>query len=128
MCPTISRVSVVPGSMVTSGSSGGSVRSFALPSNLLRNVEQRGNTRHDVLLTLKAARDRQRARLPLARQKRQEKCDKQRNHGIQGPCILRSCSEFDVGASFMSDSLHNVYIGAFVRVLAQVLDFLPGRF
>lgn len=114
--------------MVISGPSGGSVRSFALPSDLLRNVEQRGNTRHDVLLILKAARDRQRARLPLARQKRQEKCDKHKNHGILGPCILRSCLKFDVGASFMSDSLHNVYIGAFVRVLLQTLDFLPSRF
>ena len=85
----------------------GSVRQSAyhlLFQVLWSPVDQAGAL-YAVLLTLKAARDRQRARLPLARQKRQEKCNKQKNHGILGPCILRSCSKFDFGTSFMSDSL-----------------------
>ena len=39
---------------------------------------------------------------------------KKAEKGISGHCILRELSHFDVGFSFMADSLHNIYIGAFV--------------
>ena len=32
----------------------------------------------------------------------------------KGPCVLRSLSMFDVGQSFLFDSLHNFYLGLFV--------------
>jgi hypothetical protein len=35
--------------------------------------------------------------------------------GIKGICSLRELTYFDVGHSFLTDSLHNIYIGAFVR-------------
>ena len=36
--------------------------------------------------------------------------------GIKGPCELRSLAQFDVGSSFLVDTLHNVYLGAFASV------------
>ena len=41
--------------------------------------------------------------------------------GFRGPCILRSLSHFDVGSSFLVDSLHNVYLGVFVSTLVLSL-------
>jgi hypothetical protein len=40
--------------------------------------------------------------------------NKEMEHGIVGPCVLRQLTYFDVGFSFVSDSLHNIYHGAFV--------------
>ncbi len=42
---------------------------------------------------------------------------KQMKKEIFGSCILKELSYFDVGRSFMADTLHNAYIGAFVRRL-----------
>lgn len=39
--------------------------------------------------------------------------------GATGPCILRSLSHFDVGQSFMFDSLHNLYLGLFISTRSQ---------
>jgi hypothetical protein len=103
--------------MVHIESTNGNVRSFAAELDVLNETEQRSNLRHDVLLKLKQSRDSYRAQLPKKEQAKQEKDDQKRNRGILGPCVLRDCTMFDVGYSFMSDSLHNVYIGAFVSVL-----------
>jgi hypothetical protein len=43
--------------------------------------------------------------------------DKVGEKGTLGPCILKALSYFDVGRSFIADTLHNAYIGAFVRRL-----------
>ncbi|CAM4791834.1 unnamed protein product [Rotaria magnacalcarata] len=104
--------------MVSSGVVNGFVRSFAVGLNLLKTMQQRCNVRYDTLLALKQFRDFQRTQLSKKDQKEQEKVDQQKNRGILGPCLLRSCSMFDVGHSFMSDSLHNVYIGAFKRMMS----------
>lgn len=34
--------------------------------------------------------------------------------GLKGLCILRELKFFDVGISFVVDSLHNIYLGVFV--------------
>lgn len=34
--------------------------------------------------------------------------------GANGQCLLRSLTRFDVGESFLFDSLHNLYLGLFV--------------
>lgn len=100
--------------MVSSGAKDGFVRSLAADLKALKRMEQLCNIRYDVLLTFKEHYDELRARMPRADQKRQEIYDQQKCFGILGPCVLRKCSMFDVGHSFMADSLHNVYIGAFV--------------
>ncbi|CAF3872548.1 unnamed protein product [Rotaria magnacalcarata] len=40
-----------------------------------------------------------------------------RLHGHISPCILRDLTYFDVGTSFLSDSLHNIYHGVVKRLL-----------
>lgn len=40
-----------------------------------------------------------------------------RLRGHIGPCLLRDLKCFDVGTSFLSDSLHNVYHGVMVSKL-----------
>jgi hypothetical protein len=37
--------------------------------------------------------------------------------GHRGKCILRELTYFDMGVSFLSDSLHNCYHGATVRLV-----------
>lgn len=37
--------------------------------------------------------------------------------GYLGPCALRPLKYFDVGKSFLTDSLHNLYGGAMVSIL-----------
>ena len=45
-----------------------------------------------------------------------EKEHRQKEKGVKGRCVLRSLSCFDVGRSFLIDSLHNIYLGLFVSV------------
>ncbi|CAF3619678.1 unnamed protein product [Rotaria socialis] len=45
-----------------------------------------------------------------------------RLRGHIGPCALRSLTYFDVGTSFLSDSLHNIYHGVMKRLLHLWFD------
>lgn len=92
----------------------GSVVSFAIYVNdapaYLRN-----NERHDLLLNqLKknqveiAAFSNYRGRAALMQ------THKNLEKGLKGSCVLRSLSKFDVGRSFLVDSLHNIYLGVVV--------------
>ena len=55
-----------------------------------------------------------------------------RLRGHISPCILRNLTYFDVGHSFVSDSLHNVYHGVvvsdlqvnFCKIIKNIQDFL----
>ena len=58
--------------------------------------------------------------------------NKESEHGILGPCVFRQLKYFDVGFSFVSDSLHNVYHGAvvssiFVGIIYGMIFFLLKR-
>ncbi|CAF1640548.1 unnamed protein product, partial [Rotaria sordida] len=44
--------------------------------------------------------------------------NKESEHGILGPCVLRQLKYFDVGFSFVSDNLHNVYQGVTRKLLS----------
>ncbi|CAF1497861.1 unnamed protein product [Adineta ricciae] len=112
----------IPGRMISIGSSKGHVRTFAAELHILNDTKQRCNIRYDTLLALKEMRDSRRALLPERKRKKQAERDKQKDYGILGPCAFRGCSMFDVGCSFMSDSLHNIYIGAFKRMLSLWLS------
>ena len=82
----------------------------------------RSNERYDHLLALKQRNDDELDRIrsgPLDRTSKRDlkkKCleNKEMEHGIAGECVLRQLKYFDVGFSFVSDSLHNIYHGAFV--------------
>ena len=83
---------------------------------------ERSNERYDHLPSLKQRNDDELDGIrssPLDRTSRRtlkEKCleNKETEHGIAGACVLRQLKYFDVGFSFASDSLHDIYHGAFV--------------
>ena len=65
----------------------------------------------------------------IARAEKKKKIeDKQKLHammrGHAGPCALRPLKYFDVGHSFLSDSLHNIYHGIMVGPNEKVLSML----
>lgn len=104
----------------------GNVRSFAMTSHDFDQIEIRCNMRYDILLDLKFLHERIQKTFPAGKKKQLMKKHKIEGKGILGPCILRQLSYFDVGRSFMADTLHNVYIGAFVCGLFCYLNIIVG--
>ena len=45
-------------------------------------------------------------------------------HGHLGECHLRSLRYFDVGQSFVFDTLHNLYRGTFVSIFKSILPLI----
>lgn len=99
----------------------GSVVSFAIRSTDQAAYE-RTNDRHDFLV-----KQIERNEIELAdfvgHHGRPALLQKHRDlsKGLKSPCVLRSLSHFDVGQSFLVDSLHNVYLGVFVSVSHPIL-------
>jgi hypothetical protein len=92
----------------------GNVRSFAMTMSDIEETHLRSNRRHDDLLDLKLLHEQIRQSFPNRKRKELKVHHKEAEKGILGQCILRELSFFDVGRCFMADTLHNVYIGAFV--------------
>lgn len=95
----------------------GNVRSFVMIPNEFKQTNRRSNIRFDLLLDIKLLHDQLRQSIQGRIPKSLTKQHKIQEKGILGPCIFRELSYFDVGDGFMADSLHNVYIGAFVRTI-----------
>ena len=93
---------------------GGHVRSFAQSHQDFNLIHERSNDRYDALIDLLQLHRHLRSFLPNSKQKKSAINDKKNEKGIVGECLLRQLAYFDVGRSFMVDSLHNIYIGAFV--------------
>jgi hypothetical protein len=97
----------------------------------LSQPQLRSNERYDYLLAVKQVNDTEIeniTRRPLnraAKRKLKKRLikNKESEHGILGPCVLRQLEYFDVGFSFLSDSLHNVYHGAFVSSIFDVFIY-----
>ena len=100
----------------------GNVRSFAMTLDAVEETYLRSNMRFDVLLDLKLLHEQIQQSFPTRKRKSLMEQHKLEEKGILGPCILRELSYFDVGRSFMADTLHNVYIGAFVCKLFEYFD------
>ena len=100
----------------------GNVRSFAMTWNDYEETHLRSNMRFDALLDLKVLHEQIQQSFPARKRRLLIEEHKLEEKGILGPCILRQLAYFDVGRSFMADSLHNVYIGAFVCRLSQYFD------
>ncbi|CAF4145520.1 unnamed protein product, partial [Rotaria magnacalcarata] len=98
----------------------GNVRSFATTCADLMEIQKRSNMRFDVLLYIKLLHDQLRQSLLGRIDKSLMMQHKIEEKGITGPCIFRELSYFEVGNGFMADSLHNVYIGAFLRCVASL--------
>lgn len=93
---------------------GGHVRSFSITRPDFDGIHTRSNERYDALFDLLQLQKQLRSCLPVNQQRKAAITDKHTEKGILGECILRQLGHFDVGRSFMVDSLHNIYLGAFV--------------
>jgi hypothetical protein len=71
------------------------IRVFPLLPSTQPQPQNRSNTNYDEVMKLKMPSD-----------------DQQK--GYLGPCAFRSLTYFDVGQSFLADSLHNLYGGVMV--------------
>ena len=94
----------------------GSIVSFAISQNDL-SANARTNDRYDELLEQLRRNEDQLSKLSDRRGRRAFKeAHKNEVKGVKGPCVLRKLPKFDVGQSFLVDSLHNVYLGLFVSL------------
>ena len=92
----------------------GYVRSFATNDQELNELIPRSNDRYDLLIDVFEVQKQLNSLWVRDRYSRKPPTDKLNEKGLMGVCLLRELAHFDVGRSFMADSLHNVYIGAFV--------------
>ncbi|CAF1543379.1 unnamed protein product [Adineta ricciae] len=98
------------------------VRSFAMILNAIEETDLRSNTRYDNLLNLKLLHEQMRESFSGGKKKSLIEQQKEAEKGILGPCILRELSFFYVGRGFMADTLHNVYMDAFKRLIPLWFD------
>ena len=96
---------------------GGHVRSFSLNYADFDSIHTRSNERYDALLgSISIAETSPEFSCPYNKRQKSTIVDKRSEKGIVGECLFRQLAHFDVGRSFMVDSLHNIYIGAFVSI------------
>ena len=101
---------------------GGHVRSFSVNQYDIENIPTRCNERYDVLINVFELQQQLRSIWPKKKRLMIELANEENEKGIMGVCPLRELAHFDVGRSFMTDSLHNIYIGVFVRKI--YIDYL----
>ena len=90
------------------------MRSFAQGHQDFNHIHERSNDRYDALIDLLQLHKHLRSFLPHSKPKNSALKDKNNENEIVGECLFRQLAYFDVGRSFTVDSLHNIYIGAFV--------------
>jgi hypothetical protein len=77
----------------------------------------RSNARYDALVTIHEANAKELEEFIRNGNRGRDKLETKHNFsvkGIKGSCVLRPLAYFDVGSSFVTDSLHNIYLGLFV--------------
>ncbi|CAF5202325.1 unnamed protein product, partial [Rotaria magnacalcarata] len=100
----------------------GSVVSFAIYENN-PNACERTNERYDLLQQEVKMNENQLANFTgSCGRPALIEVHKNAEKGIKGPCLLRALSKFDVGRCFLVDSLHNIYLGLFKRLLSLWLS------
>lgn len=80
-------------------------------------LRMRSNARHDTLLILHETNIKELEEFNRNGNRGREKLEARHKFsvkGIRGPCVFRPLTYFDVGSSFLTDSLHNIYLGLFV--------------
>lgn len=79
------------------------------------SIERRRNERYDEIMQQISWNEEELQYLVSRHEIREAKLRHiQNTKGHKGPCILRKLKHFDVGKSFLVDSLHNIYLGVFV--------------
>ena len=78
---------------------------------------QRSNKRHDELIEAIRLNQKELESFTSRRDiQNTKKRHREAEMGLRRCCIFRELKYFDVGLSFMVDSLHNIYLGAFVSL------------
>ena len=96
-------------------SNGRNVRSFSINFDDLDDINKRSNERYDQLIDVIQVRRQLNNQLTRKKQLKDLTIEKPHGQEIMGVCLLRELTYFDVGRFFMADSLHNIFIGTFVR-------------
>ncbi|CAF1318736.1 unnamed protein product, partial [Didymodactylos carnosus] len=86
----------------------GTVRIYPLPPANKPQPAVRTNTTYDKCMLAIEEQDQRKNHI---RSKKQQEAERNQREGWLGPCHFRNLKYFDVGMSFLSDSLHNVYRG-----------------
>jgi len=81
----------------------------------LNHIVIRSNARYDILIDIFQLQTELQNSWPRHRHSKEPPIDKRNEKGVMGICILRELKYFDVGRSFLANSLHNVYLRTFVR-------------
>ncbi|CAF1527503.1 unnamed protein product [Adineta ricciae] len=92
---------------MVSTTQGGHVRSFSINDQELSNIVVRSNERYDILIDIFQVQEQLQNHWPYHRRSKEPPIDKWNEKGLMGVCILRELTYFDVGRSFLADSLHN---------------------
>ncbi|CAF3617238.1 unnamed protein product [Rotaria sp. Silwood1] len=91
---------------------GGHVTSFII--NADETINPRSNDQYNELLETMKLNNEELASLTTDRDIKAAKLRHTESQmGLKGPCCLRELKYFDFGQSFVVDSLHNIYLGAF---------------
>ncbi|CAF3865116.1 unnamed protein product [Rotaria sp. Silwood1] len=112
-------------SVLSSYNSNHHINCFPIEYSLIQ-PQLRSNDRYDYLIIIKELNDIEIEKIcrhsldRKAKRQLKEKLSKNKEseHGIIGPCVLRQLKYFDVGFSFVSDNLHNVYQGVTRKLLS----------
>ncbi|CAF4840678.1 unnamed protein product [Rotaria sp. Silwood1] len=99
---------------------GGHVTSFII--NADETINPRSNDQYNELLETMKLNNEELASLTTDRDIKAAKLRHTESQmGLKGPCCLRELKYFDFGQSFVVDSLHNIYLGAFKKVILSRL-------
>ena len=91
----------------------GYVRSFPTNDQELNELIPPSNDRYDVLIGVFEVHKQLNNLGVRDRYSRKPPTNELSEKGLMGVCLLQELAHFDAGRSFMADSLHNVYLGAF---------------
>ena len=109
---------IIKGEIVETERSG-HVTSFTINTN--ETIIQRSNNRYDELLERMRLNNEELASCTTHHDIRAAQIrHKESQMGLKGPCVLHALKHFDVGQSFVVDSLHNIYLGVFVSFIENL--------
>ena len=94
-------------------------------------LQLRNNEQHDELVAIYQINERELATFIQQGNRGRDKLEEKHKldaKGIRGPCALRPLAYFDVGSCFLIDSLHNVYLGAFVSIFFHFQSNIKQKF
>ena len=74
------------------------------------------NERYDILIDIFQLQKELQNLWSRHRHSKEPPIDKRNGKGLMGICLLRELTYFDVGRSFLADSLNNVYVAGQIKI------------